>query len=62
VAKGVLEKLVSQPRCYPVILFHTLGGKPESWLPRQLLGFSQELHKRFDMRFGVQLHKLVEMK
>jgi len=61
-AKKVLLNIMNNASCCPVVLFHSLGGTPESWLPRRVLGFAPELHKRFDMRFGVQLHKLVEMK
>ena len=61
-AKKVLAKIKDNPSCCPVVLFHSIGGTPESWLPRMVMGFDEALHRRFDMRFGVQLHKLVEMK
>lgn len=61
-AKKVLMRIKNFVSCYPVVLFHSLGGTPESWLPRRVLGFDLELHRRFDMRLGLQLHKLWDMK
>lgn len=61
-AKNVLEKIANSQTSIPVVLFHVLGGTPESWLPRMLLGLERDIQRRFDLRYGVQLHKLVEMK
>ena len=57
----VLQKLAGNVEACPVILFHALGGQPANWLPRIILGW-EGLLERFDVRVGVQLHKLYKVR
>ena len=61
VALNVLDKLKDCPECQPVVLFHALGGKASEWLPKLMLSWGEELKQRWALRYGIQLHKLVNM-
>ena len=60
VAKEFLTNLRNSP-CQAVMMFHTLGGTAQDWLPRVIMSWT-ELQQRFDLRIGLQLHKLINMK
>ena len=60
-AGGILQKLAGNVESCPVILFHSLGGQPANFLPRMILGW-EGLLERFDIRVGVQLHKLFRVR
>jgi len=45
------------------VFFHTVGGMPDKWLPEFLLRENLSwTPSHFDIRFGVQLHKLISMR
>lgn len=56
-ANSVLSELAKQPSCSARMLFHCLGGKAERWLAEAVLDLARK-YERFDIRMGVQLHKL----
>jgi 7-carboxy-7-deazaguanine synthase len=56
---SMLRSLLGVHTCRPTVYFHVVGGKPARWLSEFLLGDEHGLTRRFDLRFGVQLHKLI---
>jgi 7-carboxy-7-deazaguanine synthase len=45
----------------PILLFHAMGGKPSDWLSAAVLE-ATDMIERFDVRAGVQLHKLLNVR
>lgn len=60
-AKKVMNSLVSEVGCQPIMLFHGLGGEPSKWLADKVLSWS-DFASRFDIRCNVQLHKLFDVR
>jgi len=60
-ALRVLSVLKDFDTCRPVVLFHSLGGGVNGWLPQLVLD-NRNLIEFFDVRTNVQLHKLFEVR
>ena len=60
-AQTILDKM-SVSDTQPVVLFHSLGGKPVDWLAQAALSMGEKYHNRFDVRIGCQLHKIFGVK
>ena len=59
-AMEVLGNLVDEPGCNPTVFFHAVGGAPNPDLAAAMLKEAWEwVQKRWDVRFGVQLHRLL---
>jgi len=60
-AGSVLKRMSKSVDSNPTVLFHTTGGLAVNWLPQTILQW-EGLLERFDIRIGVQLHKLYDVK
>ena len=59
-ATSVLQTLSYVHTCNPIVYFHALGGEANVWLADFLLDkFPQDHWHRFNIRMGIQLHKLL---
>lgn len=60
-AEQVLQKISQSSSCNATILFHAVGGLAAKWLAEEVLQWKGHC-RRFDIRIGIQLHKLLQVK
>ena len=58
-AVAFLEALSKEHATKPTIFFHEVGGVASRWLAEFVLSIPSGILDRFDVRLGIQLHKLL---
>ena len=60
-AGTILQSIAKHADTNPVVLFHTTGGQALNWLPEEIMKW-EGIQERFDIRVGVQLHRLYSVR
>jgi len=55
----VLHNLSHIHTCKPIVYYHTIGGEPTQWMAKFILDRPDNIWQRFEVRMGVQLHRLL---
>ena len=58
-ALDVLRRLTNCHECSPIVYFHFTGGTPSPVTAEFVLAHCSQFAQRFDIRYGIQLHKLL---
>lgn len=61
-AESFLDSLAEFDECQAIALFHAEGGQPAEWLAELVMNLDGDIYEQFDVRMGVQLHKLFNVK